>query len=51
MMYAVFAFAGCAIAFFGYDTAVMSRVNNNLDYQREMVLQGVVIEMLLPLGG
>lgn len=36
MTYAIFAFAGCAITFFGYDTAVMSQVNNNPDYQQRM---------------
>ncbi|KAL1961541.1 hypothetical protein VTN77DRAFT_1628 [Rasamsonia byssochlamydoides] len=36
MTYAIFAFAGCAITFFGYDTAVMSQVNNNPDYQLRM---------------
>jgi hypothetical protein len=36
MTYAIFAFAGCAITFFGYDTAVMSQVNNNPDYQHRM---------------
>lgn len=36
MTYAIFVFAGCAITFFGYDTAVMSQVNNNSDYQQRM---------------
>lgn len=36
MSYAIFVFAGCAITFFGYDTAVMSQVNNNSDYQHRM---------------
>lgn len=36
MTYAIFLFAGCAILFFGYDTAVMSQVNNNMDYQQRM---------------
>jgi hypothetical protein len=40
MSYAIFGFAGCAILFFGYDTAVMSQVNNNLDYEREMGVAG-----------
>jgi MFS family permease len=36
MTYAIFLFAGCAILFFGYDTAVMSQVNNNADYMQQM---------------
>ena len=36
MTYAIFLFAGCAILFFGYDTAVMSQVNNNQDYMERM---------------
>ncbi|KAJ5625260.1 Low-affinity glucose transporter HXT3 [Penicillium lagena] len=34
--YAIFGFAGCAITFFGYDTAVMSQVNTNEDYLHRM---------------
>lgn len=34
--YAIFAFAGCAITFFGYDTAVMSQVNTNENYLLRM---------------
>ncbi|OQD68386.1 hypothetical protein PENDEC_c036G00154 [Penicillium decumbens] len=36
MTYAIFLFSGCAILFFGYDTAVMSQVNNNEDYMQRM---------------
>ena len=36
MTYAIFLFSGCAILFFGYDTAVMSQVNDNEDYLRRM---------------
>lgn len=40
MTYAIFLFSGCGILFFGYDTSVMSQVNNNLDYQQEMGIAG-----------
>lgn len=40
MTYAIFLFAGCAILFFGYDTAVMSQVNNNEDYMQRMGVAG-----------
>lgn len=36
MTYAIFLFSGCAILFFGYDTVVMSQVNNNKDYMQRM---------------
>jgi len=36
MTYAIFLFSGCAILFFGYDTAVMSQVNDNDDYMQMM---------------
>ena len=36
MMYAILAFAGCAIMFFGYDASVMSQVNTNSDYLQTM---------------
>lgn len=36
MIYAILAFAGCAIMFFGYDASVMSLVNTNPDYLRLM---------------
>jgi hypothetical protein len=32
MNFAIFAFAGFAIMFFGYDNALMSQVNNNPNY-------------------
>ncbi|CAL5867066.1 uncharacterized protein PFLUO_LOCUS1278 [Penicillium psychrofluorescens] len=34
--FAILAFAGCAITFFGYDTAVMSQVNTNENYLHRM---------------
>ena len=40
MVWAIFALSGCAIMFFGYDTAVMSQVNTNADYLRTMGLSG-----------
>ena len=40
MVWAIFALSGCAIMFFGYDTAVMSQVNTNADYLRTMGLYG-----------
>lgn len=40
MAYAIFLFAGCAILFFGYDTAVMSQVNGNEDYLKQMAIAG-----------
>lgn len=40
MTYAIFLFSGCAILFFGYDTAVMSQVNDNEDYMTTMGVAG-----------
>jgi hypothetical protein len=40
MCYAIFAFAGCALLFFGYDTSVMSQVNNNKNYQNVIGVAG-----------
>lgn len=40
MAYAIFLFAGCAIFFFGYDTAVMSQVNTNEGYMQRMGVAG-----------
>ncbi|KAJ5948368.1 low-affinity glucose transporter HXT3 [Penicillium verhagenii] len=40
MTYAIFLFSGCAILFFGYDTAVMSQVNDNNDYLQMMGIAG-----------
>lgn len=40
MAYAIYLFAGCGILFFGYDTSVMSQVNNNADYQKVMGVAG-----------
>ncbi len=40
MVFAIFAFSGCAIMFFGYDTAVMSQVNTNSNYLETMGLAG-----------
>jgi hypothetical protein len=51
MSYAIFAFAGCAITFFGYDTAVMSQVNNNLDYERKMGVSGGTNRDAAAIGG
>ncbi|KAK9244584.1 general substrate transporter [Lipomyces tetrasporus] len=51
MSYAIFAFAGCAITFFGYDTAVMSQVNNNPDYQQQMGVSGGTNRDAAALGG
>ncbi|KAK9489788.1 general substrate transporter [Lipomyces doorenjongii] len=51
MSYAIFAFAGCAITFFGYDTAVMSQVNNNSDYQQQMGVAGGTNRDAAAIGG
>jgi hypothetical protein len=51
MSYAIFAFAGCAITFFGYDTAVMSQVNNNLDYEQQMGVAGGTNRDAAAIGG
>ncbi|KAK9310983.1 general substrate transporter [Lipomyces starkeyi] len=51
MSYAIFAFAGCAITFFGYDTAVMSQVNNNRDYQQRMGVSGGTNRDAAAIGG
>ncbi|KAK9366789.1 general substrate transporter [Lipomyces kononenkoae] len=51
MSYAIFAFAGCAITFFGYDTAVMSQVNNNPDYQQRMGVSGGTSRDAAAIGG
>ncbi|KAI1608930.1 MFS monosaccharide transporter [Exophiala viscosa] len=40
MIWAIFAISGCAIMFFGYDTAVMSQVNTNNNYLRTIGLAG-----------
>lgn len=40
MVWAIFAISGCAIMFFGYDTAVMSQVNTNNDYLKTIGLAG-----------
>ncbi|KAJ5642475.1 low-affinity glucose transporter HXT3 [Penicillium lividum] len=40
MTYAIFLFSGCAILFFGYDTAVMSQVNDNENYMKMMGISG-----------
>lgn len=40
MIGAIFALSGCAIMFFGYDTAVMSQVNTNANYLGAMGLAG-----------
>lgn len=36
MIYAIYLFSGCASLFFGYDTAVMSQVNDNDEYIQMM---------------
>ncbi|KAK9235610.1 general substrate transporter [Lipomyces kononenkoae] len=51
MSYAIFAFAGCAITFFGYDVAVMSQVNNNPDYQQRMGVSGGTNRDAAAIGG
>jgi hypothetical protein len=51
MVFAIYAFAGCAIMFFGYDTAVMSQVNTNDDYLRVMGLYGGTNRDAAGIGG
>lgn len=51
MTYAIFAFAGCAITFFGYDTAVMSQVNINENYLQRMGIAGGTGRDAAALGG
>lgn len=51
MTYAIFAFAGCCILFFGYDTSVMSQVNNNLNYQRTIGVAGGTGRDAAAIGG
>ncbi|KAM5461113.1 hypothetical protein MferCBS49748_007384 [Microsporum ferrugineum] len=51
MVYAVFAYAGCAIMFFGYDTAVMSQVNINQDYLHVMGVAGGTDRDAAAIGG
>ena len=51
MVFAIYAFAGCAIMFFGYDTAVMSQVNTNDDYLRVMGLYGGTDRDAAGIGG
>lgn len=51
MTYAIFAFAGCAITFFGYDTAVMSQVNTNADYLHRMGMAGGTGRDAAAIGG
>lgn len=49
--YAIFGFAGCAITFFGYDTAVMSQVNNNQNYMQQMGVAGGTGRDAAAIGG
>ncbi|EGD91007.2 uncharacterized protein TERG_07230 [Trichophyton rubrum CBS 118892] len=51
MVYAIYAYAGCAIMFFGYDTAVMSQVNINPDYLRTMGVAGGTDRDAAAIGG
>lgn len=51
MVYAVYAISGCAIMFFGYDTAVMSQVNTNSDYLHTMGLSGGSNRAAAGIGG
>jgi hypothetical protein len=51
MLFAIYAFSGCAIMFFGYDTAVMSQVNINNDYLKTMGLYGGTGRDNAALGG
>lgn len=51
MVYAIYAYAGCAIMFFGYDTAVMSQVNINPDYLQTMGVAGGTDRDAAAIGG
>lgn len=51
MTYAIFLLAGCAILFFGYDTAVMSQVNNNENYMHRMGVASGTARDAAAIGG
>lgn len=51
MLLAIYAFAGSAIMFFGYDNAVMSQVNTNNNYLQTMGFLGGTARDNVALGG